>query len=344
MGMTPPEGQVAVEIGRREFVATLGGAALAWPHALHAQKVERVSRVGVLIPYLETDAEAQAQMAAFRDGLEKLGLAPGHSVQIDERWIAGDFGMLRRAAKELVILRPDVIISRSTAATAALLYETRTKPVVFLLISDPVGDGFVVSMARPGGHATGFADAPASIAGKWLDLLKEMAPRTNRVAVMYGTGTAPGDGLYYLRPIQAEAHSRHLKAIGIRVKNLGEIEQDIRETAREPDGALIVTPDLTTTLYRDGIIRAALQYRVPAMYPFRYVTAEGGLISYGVDVADQYRHAADYVDRILKGAKPRELPVQAPTKFELAVNLKTAKALGLDVPPTLLARADEVLE
>ena len=241
-------------------------------------------------------------------------------------------------------MRPDVIISRSTAATAALLYETRTRPVVFLLISDPVGDGFVVSMARPAGHATGFTDIPASMAGKWLELLKEMVPRISRVAVMYGSGTAPGDGLYYLRSIQAEAHSKHLKMAGIRVNNPGEIERGISGIAREPDGALIVTPDLTTTLYRDAIIRMTLRYRVPAMYPFRYVAAEGGLISYGVDVADQYRHAAEYVDRILKGAKPRELPVQAPTKFELAINLKTAKALGLDVPGTLLARADEVIK
>ena len=234
--------------------------------------------LAVLIPYLETDTEAQAQMAAFRDGLEKLGLAPGRSVQIDERWTAGDFGVLRRAAKELVTLRPDVIISRSTAATAALLYETRTKPVVFLLISDPVGDGFVVSMARPGGHATGFTDLPASMAGKWLELLKEMVPRISRVAVMYGTGTAPGDGLYYLRSIQAEGYSKHVNVIGIRVKNPREIEQDIKGFAREPDGALIVTPDLTTTLYRGTLIDTALRYRVPAMYPFRNVAAEGGLI------------------------------------------------------------------
>jgi putative ABC transport system substrate-binding protein len=177
-----------------------------------------------------------------------------------------------------------------------------------------------------------------------LELLKEMVPRISRVAVMYGSGTAPGDGLYYLRSIQAEAHSKHLKMAGIRVNNPGEIERGISGIAREPDGALIVTPDLTTTLYRDAIIRMTLRYRVPAMYPFRYVAAEGGLISYGVDVADQYRHAAEYVDRILKGAKPRELPVQAPTKFELAINLKTAKALGLDVPGTLLARADELIE
>jgi len=329
---------------RRQFIRLLTGAALAWPHALHAQQIDRTPRIGALIPYLDTDTEAQTQMAVFRDALEKLGLAPGRSVQIDERWTAGDFGILRRAAKELVALRPDVIISRSTAATAALLYETRTKPVVFLLISDPVGDGFVVSMARPGGHATGVTDAPASVAGKWLELLKEIVPLISRVAVMYGTGTAPGEGLYYLRPIQAEAHSKHLKIMGIRVKNAGEIEQDIRGFASEPNGALIVTPDLTTTLYRGAIINTALRYRVPAMYPFRYVAAEGGLISYGVDVADQYRHAADYVDRILKGAKPRELPVQAPTKFELAINLKTAKALGLTVPPSLLARADQVVE
>jgi putative ABC transport system substrate-binding protein len=207
-----------------------------------------------------------------------------------------------------------------------------------------VGDGFVVSMARPAGQATGFTDIPASMAGKWLELLKEMVPRISRVAVMYGSGTAPGDGLYYLRSIQAEAHSKHLKMAGIRVNNPGEIERGISGIAREPDGALIVTPDLTTTLYRSAIISMALRYRVPTMYPFRYVAAEGGLISYGVDVADQYRHAAEYVDRILKGAKPRELPVQAPTRFELAINLKTAKAIGLTVPPSLLARADEVIE
>jgi putative ABC transport system substrate-binding protein len=333
---------MAIHIGRREFIVALSGAA-AWPFAAGAQQRDRVPRIGVLIPYVETDAEAQAQMSVFRDALQKLGLSPGSSVQIDERWTAGDFGMLRRAARELVTLQPDVIISRSTAATAALLYETRTKPVVFLLISDPVGDGFVVSMARPGGHATGFTDAPASVTGKWLEFLKEVAPHMSRVAVMFGTGTAPGDGLYYLRPIQAEARSKHLKMVGIRV-NPGEIERDIRGFAREPDGALIVTPDLTTTLYRDAIINMASRYRVPVMYPFRYVAAEGGLISYGVDVADQYRHAAEYVDRILKGAKPRELPVQAPTKFELAINLKTAKALGLTVPPSLLARADAVIE
>jgi len=329
---------------RRQFIRLLAGAAVVLPQALPAQQIERVPKIGALIPYLESDTEAQGQMAALRDGLEKLGLIPGRSVRIDERWTAGDFGMLRRAAKELVTLRPDVIISRSTAATAALLYETRTAPVVFLLISDPVGDGFVVSMARPGGHATGFADAPASVATKWLEFLKELAPRISRVSVMYGAGTAPGDGLYYLRSIRAGASSKHLKVMGIRVKNPDEIERDIAGIAREPDGALIVTPDLTTTLYRATIISAASRYRVPAMYPFRYVATEGGLISYGVDVIDQYRHAADYVDRILKGATPRELPVQRPTKFELAINLKTARALGLDVPPTLLARADAVIE
>jgi putative ABC transport system substrate-binding protein len=334
---------MATHIGRREFIVTLLSGAAAWPLAARAQQ-NRTPRIGVLIPYLESDSEAQAQMAAFRDGLEKLGLVPGISVQIDERWTAGDFGVLRRAGKELVALHPDVIICRSTAATAALLYETRTKPVVFLLISDPVGEGFVVSMARPAGHATGFTDIPASVARQWVGLLKEMAPGIRRLAVMYGTGTAPGGGLYYLRSLRAEAHSKHLEMIGIRVKNPGEIERDIKEIARAPDAGLIVTPDLTTTLYRGAIINTTLRYRVPTMYPFRYVAAEGGLMSYGVDVADQYRHSADYVDRILKGAKPRELPVQAPTKFELAINLKAAKALGIDVPATLLARADEVIE
>jgi putative ABC transport system substrate-binding protein len=329
-------------IARRKLLAALAGTA-ARPLVARAQPNERIPRVGVLIPYLDNDTEAQAQMAAFRDGLEKLGLVPGRSVQIDERWAAGDFGVLRRAAKELVTLRPDVIISRSTAATAALLYETRTKPVVFVVISDPVGDGFVVSLVRPGGHATGFTDIPASVARQWVELLKEMAPGISRVAVMWA-GTAPGNGLYYLRSLQAEAHSRHLKMMGIRVKNPSEIERYISGLASEPDGGLIVTPDLTTTLYRGAIISTTLRYRVPTMYPFRYVAAEGGLISYGVDVTDQYRRAADYVDRIVKGAKPRELPVQQPTKFELVVNLKTARTLGLTVPPTLLALADEVIE
>jgi len=335
---------MAIDLRRREFIVTLGGGA-AWPLMARAQHNERIPRVGVLIPYLDSDTEAQAQMAAFRDGLEKLGLVPGRSVHIDERWAAGDFGMLRRAAKELVTLRPDVIISRSTAATAALLYETRTRPVVFLVISDPVGDGFVVSLVHPGGHATGFTDIPASMARQWVQLLKEVAPGIRRIAVMYGTGTAPGNGLYYLRSLQAEAHSRHLKIMGIRVKNPDEIERHIKGIATEADGVgLIVTPDLTTTLYRGAIINTTLRYRVPTMYPFRYVAAEGGLISYGVDVTDQYRRAADYVDRIVKGAKPRELPVQAPTKYELVVNLKTARSLGLAVPQTLLARADTVIE
>jgi len=328
---------------RREFITLLGGAA-ARPMAVRAQRTDRIPRIGILIPYLESDTEAQAQLAALRDGLEKLGLIPGTSVQIDERWTAGDFGMLRRAGKELEALQPDVIISRSTAATAALLYETRTKSVVFLLISDPVGEGFVVSMARPGGHATGFTDIPASTARQWVGLLKEMAPNISRVAVMYGTGTAPGGGLYYLQSLRAEAHSKHLKIIGIRVKNPDEIERDVKGIAREPDGGLIVTPDLTTTLYRNAIINTTLRYRVPTIYPVRYITVEGGLMSYGVDVVDQYRHSADYVDRILKGTKPRELPVQAPTKFELAINLKTARTLGLEVPPALLARADKVIE
>src|SRR5271166_2399525 len=270
---------------RRECIRLLGGGAVAWPLVLHAQQIGRVPRVGALIPYLETDAEARAQMAAFRNALEKLGLARGRSVQIDERWWAGDFGVLRRAVKELVTLRPDVIISRSTAATAALLYETSSIPIVFLPISDPVGEGFAFSMARPGGHATGFTDAPASLGEDWLKLRKEIAPRISKVAVIFGAGTAPGDGLYYMRPLQAAAPSVDVTVIATQVKNAGEIEQDIGNFAREPNGALLVTPDLSTTLYRSAIISAALRHRLPAMYPFRNVAAEGGLASYGVDIA-----------------------------------------------------------
>jgi putative ABC transport system substrate-binding protein len=327
---------------RREFITLLGGAAGALPLAVRAQ---HVPRVGALIPYPETDTEAQSQMGAFEDALQRLRLVPGQSVQIDQRWTGGfDFGTLRAAAKELVSLRPDVIISRSTAATAALLYETRTRPVVFLLISDPIGDGFVFSMARPGGNATGFTDIPASEAGKWLELLKEMAPRTDRVAVLFGTSTAPGGGSYYQQSLQATGRSMDVEVIAVQVKNAVEIEQELSGFARKTNGALIVTPDQTTTVYRDALVDAAARHRLPAIYPFRYVAREGGLASYGVDITDQYRHAADYVDRIIKGEKPRGLPVMQPDKYELIVNLKTAKTLGLEIPPTLLARADEVIE
>ena len=327
---------------RRQFIRLLlGAAAVAWPLAAWAQQTERVPRVGVLLPYRETDTEAQAPMAAFRDELQRLGMA---DVRIDERWAGGDSGKLRAAAIDLIGLRSDVIVTRSTAAMTVLLYETRTIPVVFLVISDPVGDGFVFSHARPAGNATGFVDVDASEGEKWLQFLKEIAPQISRVAVLYGSGTAPGAGSYYTRPIEAAAGSMNLKVSSIRVNNINAIEQDVNGFATEPNGALIVTPDMTTTLLRSTIIRAAAYYRLPAIYPFRFVAAEGGLLSYGVNIADQYRRAAGYVDRILKGAKPRELPVQAPTKFELAINLNTAKALGLDVPETLLARADELIE
>ena len=280
-------------------------------------------------------------MAAFRDELQQLEL---QNVRIDERWAGGDSGKLRAAAIDLVRLKSDVIITRSTAATTVLLSETRTIPVVFLVISDPVGDGFVFSNARPAGNATGFTDVNASVGGTWFQLVKEIAPQISRVAVLFGSGTAPGAGSFYVRSVEAAAGSVNVRVMTIRVNNTTDIVQDLRGFAKEPGGALIVTPDMTTTLLRGAVISAAARYRLPATYPFRYVAAEGGLVSYGVDIADQYRRAADYVDRILKGAKPRELPVQAPTKFELAINLKTAKTLGLEIPPTLLARADEVIE
>ena len=319
----------------------LGVAAVGWPLAAWAQRNKRVPRIGVLLPYRESDTEAQAQMAAFRDELQRLGAA---NVQIDERWAGGDSGKLRAAAIDLIDLRPDVILTRSTAATTVLLYETRTIPVVFLVISDPVGDGFVFSHARPAGNATGFMDVDAPVGEKWLQLLKEIAPQINRVAVLFGSGTAPGAGSYYTRPIEVAASSMNLEVRTIRVNRIREIAQDMEELATKPNGAVIVTPDMTTTLLRSAIIRGAAYYRLPAIYPFRYVVVEGGLLSYGVNIADQYRRAASYVDRILKGEKPADLPVQAPTKYELVINLKTARALGLDVSPTLLARADEVIE
>jgi putative ABC transport system substrate-binding protein len=328
---------------RREFIILLGGAA-AWPLAARAQQGERVRRIGVLMGYAENDLEGTAFVAAFREGLEKLGWVEDRNTRLDTRWATADDAEARqRFAKELVALQPDLILSNNTPTTAALLQQTRAIPIVFATVSDPVGSGFVASLARPGGNVTGFQTAVGSLAGKWLELLKEIAPRVNRGAFLFNPVTAPY-AESYLNPFKAAASSFAVEAIVAPVRDKSELESVVAAQSRAPNGGLIVMPDSFTDVHRAEITSLAARFGIPAVYPRRIFTELGGLLSYGIDQFDNYRRAATYADRILKGEKPSELPVQAPVKFELAINLKTAKALGLDVPLFLQQRADYVIE
>ena len=327
---------------RRYFITLLGGAALALPRVARAQ--DRMRRIGVLMGFAESDPVVQAYSVAFREALQKLGWAEGGNIRIDIRWAkAGDATARQRYATELVALRPDVIISHNTPTTAALLQQTRTIPIVFAIVSDPVGSGFVASFSRPGSNVTGFTNIEPTMAGKWLELLKEIAPRVNRVTLLFNPATAPY-AEYYLNPFKAAAASFAVEAIAAPVHNTSELESVIAAQARTPNGGLVVMTDSFLVAHRAEITSLAARYRLPAVYPFRSFTERGGLLSYGNDLVDSFRRAASYADRILKGAKPSELPVQAPVKFELTINLKTAKALGLDVPLLLQQRADEVIE
>jgi ABC-type uncharacterized transport system substrate-binding protein len=329
---------------RREFMSLLGGAATAWPLAARAQQPERMRRIGVLMGYPENDLEGPAFFAAFREGLEKLGWVEDRNIRFDIRWATPDDAEARqRFAKELVALQPDLILSSVTPTTAALLQQTRTIPMVFATVSDPVGSGFVASLARPGGNVTGFQAMVGSLAGKWLELLKEIAPRVARVAMLFNPAVAPY-AESFLNPFKAAASSFAVEAIAAPVRDMSELESVVAAQARSPNGGLIVMPDTFTDVHRAEITSLAARSGLPAVYPRRIFTELGGLLSYGIDQLDLYRRAATYADRILKGAKPSELPVQAPAKFELVINLKTAKALGLDVPPLLQQRADEVIE
>jgi putative tryptophan/tyrosine transport system substrate-binding protein len=328
---------------RREFVALLGGAT-AWPLAVHAQQSERVRRIGVLMGYAESDSEAQAQIAAFRDGLQKLGWTEGRNTRIDTRWATpDDADSMQRFAKELVALQPDLILSHTTPTTTALLQQTRTVPTIFANVGDPVGSGFVASFPRPGGNVTGFNVSEPTMAGKLLELLKEIAPRVARVAMLFNPATATYSE-YWLNPFKAAAASFAVEAIVAPVHDVSEIESVVAAQAREPNGGLIVMPDSFTIAHRVEITLLAARYRLPTVYPYRLFAEIGGLLSYGPDLTDCFWRAATYADRILKGDKPSELPVQAPVKFDLVINLKTAKALGLDVPPHLQQVADEVIE
>ena len=328
---------------RREFITLLGGAAVAWPLVARAQQPERVGRIGVLMAYAQNDREYQSYLAAFREELQKLGWTEGRNVQIDYRWAALDPELMRRFARELIALQPDVILSSSSPTTASLLQETRSIPIIFANIADPVGSGLVASLSRPGGNATGFMLFEGSLAGKWLELLKEIAPRVSRVAAVFNPATATF-AEYYLSHVKAAAASFGVEVIAAPVHDTSELESVVATRAREPNSGLIVMPDAFLVAHREEVISLAARYRLPAIYFYRVFTEIGGLISYGNVSVDNYRRSATYVDRVLHGAKPSELPVQAPVNFELVVNLKTAKALGLDVPPLLQQRADEVIE
>ena len=330
-------------IGRRQFVALFSSAVASWPLAAHAQQREGVRRIGVLIG-VAGDAETKGWVASFRKRLDELGWRVGGNLQIEERWTAGDPDRNRVFADELLAVKPDAIFAFSSVAVAALQQESGAVPIVFTAISDPVGSGFVESLARPGRNATGFTNFVPTMAAKWLEVLKEIAPQVRRAALLFNPQTAPYVAEYYQRPFEAAAPSFGVQAMTVLVRQMGEIDAAIGKLAQEPGGGLVVPPDNFSYVHRELIFTLAAQHRVPAVYPFRFMAREGGLVSYGVDLGETFPRAAEYIDRILKGTRPADLPVQAPTNFELAINLKAAKALGLTVPPTLLARADEVIE
>ena len=328
-------------IERRTLIALIGGAA-AWPLAARAQQGEPMRRIGALMSTAADDPEGQARIAAFQQGLQQFGWTIGRNVRIDSRWPVGDSERTRRYAAELVALAPDVILATGSAAAAPLLQATRTVPVVFVIVPDPVGAGFVNSLARPGGNATGFIQFEYGISGKWLELLKQIAPGVTRAAILRDPAISAGIGQF--GAIQAVAPSLGVEASPINVRAADEIERAVADFARAPNGGLIITGSALAIFHRHLIIALAAKHRLPAVYFQRTLVADGGLISYGADVLDQYRRAASYVARILKGEKPADLPVQTPTKYELVINLKTAKALGIEIPSSVLARADEVIE
>jgi putative ABC transport system substrate-binding protein len=326
---------------RRKFISLLGGAA-AWPLAARAQQSERMRRIGVLMAYAESNVEGQAFVAAFRERLLKLGW--GRNLRSDYRWApSGDAEATRHFAKELVAVQPNVILAHNTAATAAALEQTHTIPIVFAIVADPVGSGFVTNYSRPGGNATGFTTLEPTMAGKWLELLKEIAPRVNRAALLFNPATMPSIE-NFLSSFKAAAASLAVEGIVAPVRDTSALESIVATQAREPNGGLIVMPDTFMTARHAQVASLAAHYRLPVITLWRFNANVGGLISYGIDVADNFRRAAGYADRILNGARPSELPVQAQVRFELVINMKTAKALGLTVPPSLLSIADEVIE
>ena len=327
---------------RRDFIKVIGGSAAAtWPLLARAQQGERARHIGVLMNVPENEPNGQARFAAFLLGMQQLGWADGRNLRIDIRWGGNDVKMRKNAA-ELVALAPEVIVASGSASMGPLMQISGTVPIVFLIVPDPVGAGYVKSLARPGSNATGFLLFEYSIGGKWLDLLKQIAPEVNRVAVLRDTAISAGLGLY--GAVQSAASSFGVEASAVDLRDASEIERDIAAFATTPGGGLIVSASPVATRHSDLIVKLAARHKLPAIYYERFFVAAGGLISYGPDIVDQYRRAPSYVDRILKGEKPADLPVQAPTKYELVINLKTAKALGLNVPNTLIGRSDQLIE
>jgi putative ABC transport system substrate-binding protein len=330
---------------RRDLITLLGGSVLAWPLAARAQQPgDRVRRIGVLMAHPEGDPEFQAYVTAFREGLQKLGWIEGHNIKIDIRWGALEDPELRqRSAKELVALQPDVILTQNTPPTASMLQQTRTIPIIFAVVADPVGSGFVQNLARPGGNVSGFTVMEPTITGKLVELLKEIAPRVERAAIIFNPKTSPYRDVY-LSPFNSAAASIGLEALTVPVNDETELKSVIATQARGMNGGLVVMPDGFLNVHRAEIVSLTARYRLPAVYPWGFFAELGGLLSYGSEQGDEFRLAASYVDRILKGEKPADLPVQAPTDYKLVINLKTAKLLGLDVPPFLQQRADKLIE
>jgi ABC-type uncharacterized transport system substrate-binding protein len=329
---------------RRAFLTLLGGAAAAWPLAARAQQPDRVWRLGVLMGLASSDVQQREELAALREELQKLGWTDGRNLRIYTRWGASDADETWISAKELIDLKPDVIFAHTTSAVSALAQQTRSIPIVFVLVSDPVGNGFVESWTRPGGNITGFTDFESPMAGKWLELLKKTVPHLTQVALLFNPETAPGGGSVFLDPIEKAAPAFGLNWLAASARHADEIETIVGALGRHGTTGLLVTPDIFTTAHRERIITLAERYRLPSLYAYRYFATDGGLMSYGMDPFDQCQQAAGYINRILKGAVAGELPIQAPTRFELVINLRTAKALGLEVPQTILALADAVIE
>jgi putative tryptophan/tyrosine transport system substrate-binding protein len=325
---------------RREFITLLGSAAAAWPLAARGQQP---GKIAVLSSLPENDPEGHARIAAFQQALEKLGWTEGRNIRFDVRWATPEVETIHRLAKQLVALQPDLIVTQNTPGTAAILQQTRVIPIIFVNIVDPVGSGLVANFLRPGGNVTGFVSLESAIVGKWLELLKEVAPRVARVAVLFNPATAPF-AEYYLTPFKAAARSFAVEVIPAPVRDLAALETVIAELADKSNSGLIILPDSFLIAHRAAVTSLAARHRVPAVYPYRHFTEVGGLLSYGNDQLDNYQRAASYADRILKGEKPSELPVQGPVKFEMTINLRTAKALNLEMPPNLVALADEVIE
>ena len=330
-----------LDLRRRQFITLLGGAAVSWPLAARAQ-TKRMRLIGVLMGLVANDPEAQSRVVAFENGLRELGWVKGRDLSIEYRW-AGDGNLLRDDAAELLAMAPDLILANSTPVTAALREHSGAVPIVFTQVTDPVGQGLVPNLAHPGGNLTGFTSFEFSIGTKWLEALKQTAPRVTRVALVFNPQSAPYADLF-LRPVEAAAPSFSVVSIRAAVHDPANVDRVFDALAREPNGGLVVLPDISMINYREAVIALAARHHVPAIYPFRFFAASGGLMSYGTDVTEVFRRAATYVDRVLKGTTPGELPIQAPTKYELIINLKTAKALGLTIPPGLLAIADEVIE